>query len=316
MAVIVTYCRRSNHDRYFFDDPLRLLGGAIEAPVFNLRNPLMVAKHIRSAVLSELLLRAWDGSASSEQVRDVLKRHFPLFVRDYLLDKKDQFRDVPTDARPLASLLGRIKGPLTDRLVELFTRHWPEEAGELATREAVERTIDEMPGCLEDVVKRLHRRLEWARKVLADLFGKMKAGLIDSEERQLFKRCDNYINTIVKRDRSTYTLTVLGVEGFLPGYGIYEGGITASAQRGFGHHAGPRAFDLSRSNIVALREFVPGNRIYANRGTYYVSRYHLGAEETSNLQTLRVNADRTSIAEHVGNAAPGQTGGQPILAIP
>ena len=58
MAVVVTYCRRSPHDRYFFDDPLRLLGGAIEAPTFNLRNPLMVAKHIRSAILSELLLRS------------------------------------------------------------------------------------------------------------------------------------------------------------------------------------------------------------------------------------------------------------------
>ena len=56
MAVVVTYCRRSAHDRYFFDDPLRLLGGTIEAPAFNLRNPLMVAKHIRSAILSELLL--------------------------------------------------------------------------------------------------------------------------------------------------------------------------------------------------------------------------------------------------------------------
>ena len=58
MAVVVTYCRRSPHDRYSFDDPLRLLGGAIEAPTFNLRNPLMVAKHIRSAILSELLLRS------------------------------------------------------------------------------------------------------------------------------------------------------------------------------------------------------------------------------------------------------------------
>ena len=82
MAVIVTYCRRSNHDRYFFEDPLRLLGGAIEAPAFNLRNPLMVAKHIRSAILSELLLRAWDGSGPSEQARDVLKSLFPLFIRD------------------------------------------------------------------------------------------------------------------------------------------------------------------------------------------------------------------------------------------
>jgi hypothetical protein len=57
MAVVATYCRRSPHDRYFFDDPLRLLGGAIKPPTFNLRNPLLVAKHVRSAILSELLLQ-------------------------------------------------------------------------------------------------------------------------------------------------------------------------------------------------------------------------------------------------------------------
>ncbi len=239
MAVIVTYCRRSNHDRYFFEDPLRLLGGAIEAPAFNLRNPLMVAKHIRSAVLSELLLRAREGSESTEQVRDVLKQLFPLFIRDYLLDEDDRFRDMPTDVRLFADLLARIRQPLADRLVALFARHWPEEAAELASREAIVRVIDEIPGALEEVIRRLHRRLVWARKVLADLFAKMQAGLIDPEDRQLFRRCENFINDIVKRDRSTYTLTVLGVEGFLPGYGIYEGGITASAQRGSAAMPGP-----------------------------------------------------------------------------
>ena len=77
MAVVVTYCRRSNHDRYFFDDPLRLLGGAIEAPAFNLRNPLMVAKHIRSAILSELLLRSTEPGETGERVKEVLERSVP-----------------------------------------------------------------------------------------------------------------------------------------------------------------------------------------------------------------------------------------------
>jgi hypothetical protein len=53
----------------------------------------------------------------------------------------------------------------------------------------------------------------------------------------------------------------------------YEGGVTASAQRGFARRTGPWAFDLNRANVVALREFVPGNRLYANRGTFYVARY-------------------------------------------
>ena len=75
--MVVTYCRRSPHDRYFFDDPLRLLGGAIEAPTFNLRNPLMVAKHIRSAILSELLLRSGTALDQGEAGPGHLKMLFP-----------------------------------------------------------------------------------------------------------------------------------------------------------------------------------------------------------------------------------------------
>jgi hypothetical protein len=42
MAVLYTYCRRSQHDAYFFEDPARLLGAPIEPPRFNLRNPVML----------------------------------------------------------------------------------------------------------------------------------------------------------------------------------------------------------------------------------------------------------------------------------
>src|SRR5205823_10567593 len=125
MAVVVTYCRRSNHDRYFFDDPLRLLGGSIEAPTFNLRNPLMVAKHIRSAILSELLLQSQAPGESGERFRSILEDLFPTFIRSYLLDEDNRFRETPTSTAPLESLLGGTKDSLADRLVALFAGHWP-----------------------------------------------------------------------------------------------------------------------------------------------------------------------------------------------
>ena len=77
MAVVVTYCRRSPHDRYFFDDPLHILGGVIEAPTFNLRNPLMVAKHIRSAILSKSLLLPSKRMARQNQSVRSSKDCFP-----------------------------------------------------------------------------------------------------------------------------------------------------------------------------------------------------------------------------------------------
>src|SRR5437899_6727799 len=108
MPVVVRYCRWSPHHRYFFDDPLCILGGAIEAPTFNLRNPLMVAKHIRSAILSELLLRSQQETGQTERIRAIMKGLFPLFIRSYLLDEENHFRESPTSAAPLGELLREI----------------------------------------------------------------------------------------------------------------------------------------------------------------------------------------------------------------
>lgn len=316
MAVVVTYCRRSPHDRYFFDEPLRILGGVIEAPAFNLRNPLMVAKHIRSGILTELLLRSRKAGGEAERTRDVLKALFPIFIRSYLLDEEDRFRDRPTSSAPLAQLLSEMKGPLSDRMTKLFAHHWPQEAAELGSRENIETTVAETAGDLDVVLNRLHRRLTWARTTRAELHKKKDTGLIEKEEEQLLRRCDEFINSIVKCDRATYTLTVLANEGFLPGYGVYEGGIKAAARRTFARGSGPRAFELSRSNVVALREFVPGNRLYANRGTFFVSRYQLGADEQARVRTLHVNVEKGYVAEHSGGAAYGQTGGLAIDTLP
>ena len=167
------------------------------------------------------------------------------------------------------------------------------------------------------VIKRLHRRLTWARSTRAELHRKKDAGP-DRAGRRATAAAVRRVHQLAscRCDRSTYTLTVLGVEGFLPGYGVYEGGITASAQRGFARQSGPRAFDLYRSNVVALREFVPGNRLYANRGTFYVARYHLGAEETARIRTLRVNVEKGYVTEQAGDASYGQSGGVAIDALP
>ena len=54
-----------------------------------------------------------------------------MFIRSYLLDENNHFLGKPTSTASLQNLLTEIKGPLADRLVVLFTQHWPEEAKEL-----------------------------------------------------------------------------------------------------------------------------------------------------------------------------------------
>jgi ATP-dependent helicase YprA (DUF1998 family) len=315
MAVIVTYCRRSLHDRYFFADPLRILDGVIAAPSFNLKNPLMVAKHVRSAVVSILLLKSRQDGEVNERIHLVLKHLFPHFIRDYLLDSENHFRNAPISTQALKTLLAEMP-ELPDELVELFANNWAPEAAELATEETICGIIAGMSTELTVVLTRLHNRLTWARNTRKELHRKKDDGIIEREEEQLLWRCDDYIKSIVKRDAATYTLSVLGVEGFFPGYGVNDGGIIASARRGFAKSVGKRAFDLNRGNVVALREFVPGNRLYANNGSFYVSRYHLGTDESTHLRTLYVNAEKRYVAEKNADTSYGQTGSEEIDTLP
>ena len=54
MAVNMTYCRPVSHDRAYFAEPPKLLGGRIDPPAFNLRNEVMIAKHVNATVIAAL----------------------------------------------------------------------------------------------------------------------------------------------------------------------------------------------------------------------------------------------------------------------
>lgn len=172
----------------------------------------------------------------------------------------------------------------------------------------IRRIIDETADRLSDVIELLFKRLHWAKKTRDRLNSEKSVRLLEKEEEELIKRCDRYISNILMRHKSTYTLTTLGTEGFLPGYGVYEGGITAYARGGFGRNYGKLQFDLNRSKAVALREFLPGNKLYANRGSFYVSQYRLGADTNRIFQTLSVDPVKGFVKETASASGYGQSG--------
>ncbi len=312
MAVITTYCSRSSHDRYFFEDPLRLLNGSIEVPAFNLKNPLMIAKHVRSALLSQLLPK----SQQDAQLKKILTTTFPHFIRDYFVDANNNYLLEPLSTTDLHTWIEQHKTSLIPPLRILFAQYWPADIAGLTSHSAIERILLETASSLSTVIRRLHRRFLWARDKREELHREKDRRILEKEEEQLLRRCDYFIGNIMKRDKSTYTLLVLGQEGFLPGYGIYDGGIVASAEKGFAKSPGPRVFELNRNPAVALREFVPGNRLYANGGSFYVSRYHLTAHQHAHLQSLLVNPQKHWVMEPANAAIYGQSGNTIMTALP
>lgn len=151
-----------------------------------------------------------------------------------------------------------------------------------------------MADCLALVIQRLWQRLQWAitqTRRLNEL--RLQKGALDPESDALFHRCDRLIKKLKgsearrRQDSEGYddtnTYSVLAAEGFLPGYGLDIGSIRGTAQvpRNL---TWLREFDLPRPPGLALREYIPGNLIYANSQRFIPRYFHLNLEPAHHFQ--------------------------------
>ena len=114
MAVDITYCRPVSHDRAYFADPLKLLAGRVDPPAFNLRNDLMVAKHVHATVIARLHQYTRDVSLPEEErksISHILKTCLPERISSYLFEA-GLVREQSFDLSPLKGLLDRRENDL------------------------------------------------------------------------------------------------------------------------------------------------------------------------------------------------------------
>jgi len=324
MAVLYTYCRRSQHDGYFFEDPARLLDARIDSPRFNLRNPVMLRKHVHAAVLSELIrltrpeAGAGLGGAEIQEIQGTLAEVIPAYVESYLFTPDRHFRVDPFGVGRLARVIARYRDRLVPAVERVFATHWPSDAAAEAAPDRLAGVVDGMADRLQEAVTRLHQRMGWAVAQRATLSQEKAQRMLDEYEERLLRRCDEYLKGLAKAERANYSLTVLAVEGFLPGYGTYEGGIRGFAGRTLAAGAKSFEFDLSRPPSIGVREYVPGNLIYANGGRFKVTMFHLPVGEKGVQPDLYVVDVQKEILREKGAQGAGYGGGeeQELAAIP
>ena len=287
MAVLYTYCRTAQHDRYFFEEPLRLLEGRVEPPRFNLRNPIMIRKHVHAAVISAFLraTRASDpwllGDAGRQDLQSIWMDLFPFFLRGWLLNEGGSYRQESPRFDLLSKLVDRHRSALLTTIRETFEPAWPKEDSLEVQEEKLAECLDGMGDRLQECADRLFGRFEWTRHQMAELNREAEQGKLELDKEQRRRRCEAFIRRLLDADRDNYLLTVLAVEGFLPGYNQLEGGVVAYAGR---HLQGGRfieEFPLARASSMAVREYVPGNRLYANRGQFKLERYRFPVDESA-----------------------------------
>lgn len=329
LAVVYTYCRRSDHDQYFFEEPLRILEGVISTPKFNLRNEIMLRKHIHASVLSELIKIAIKkqpdqvhSSTDIKEVKEILSNVFPTFIKSYLFESDGSYLKRPIDISPLNTLIVKYEEVLLESIKKIFSDYWPEEDNFITDSENLRKFIFEMTSNLQNVINLLHTRLMWAYNTQEKFLKYQSQRLLTSEEEKVLNRCRNFLKDLSKESQENYTLNVLSEEGFLPGYGLYGGGIKAFAHQSYiGSGKNHPDFDLSRSETIAVREFVPGNLIYANNGRFKVVLYRMTTFD-DNLKSkkylVNLDKDKTYIKDLSENSNVQYSGSSlhEIIAIP
>ena len=327
MAVDLTYCRPVSHDRAYFAEPLKLLDGRIDAPAFNLRNDVMVAKHVHATIIGALHGYGRDSARPDGEraaIRDVLHRCLPRQVEPYLFED-GEVRSAPFAFGALRELVEQHAGDLATRVEAVFRQGWPAEDAGVATPDALRAHVDAFIDNLEGVVARLRSRLQWAMQQIARLNAlRERRGTLEPDDEALFRRCDRLVKRLKGADRrlrrqaeghdDVNTFSVLAAEGFLPGYGLEVGSVVGWAEVPF-WRTGAMDFSLPRPPATALREYVPGNLIYANGHRFVARRFRRdlhgapGAGSrtsgggSADMPFYEVSAQRQAVRE----TRPGQT---------
>ena len=329
LAVNLTYARDTSHDRQHFAEPLKLLEGRVEPPRFNLRNEVMVGKHVRAAVITRLRQLAREGGGlgehDREEIRQALDRVLPTFVRGYLIEVDGSYRRSAFDVGALHTVVTKHEAELCRTVERVFRETWPESDAAVVAGELLRALVLGTADQLSESIERIRRRLDWCRARIEELNKEEeRRGVLDEDQEALRRRCQRVVKRLLgtesRRSREQegyddrFTYSALAVEGFLPGYGLESGSIRANAPASR-TGGGPGDFTLSRPPVTALRELVPGNLLYANGGQFGARFYHF---EATDPVAFEVDVARGALRESAaaGNGGAAGLGGDTIRAVP
>ena len=329
MAVNVTYARSASHDRGYFRDPIRMLAGAVTPPRFNLKNGLMVAKHVHAAVLTVLYGLARDNSdlaaGDRRELAEALRVCLPTRVCDYLFDASGYLLPAPLAVDSLAEVVRKHQETILRPVMAAFHLEWPAGDAAVVTEEVIRAYVLGIGEALTGVILCLWKRLAWALDQIKRLEERRRTrGTLEPEEDALHRRCDRTVKRLkgvdLRRRRETEgyddtnTYAVLASEGFLPGYGLDVGSVRATTLLPPG--GGLADFEIPRPTSLALREYVPGNLIYANGNRFTPRYFHLDPQGTREVVRMHVDVASEAVVEVGMGAQPQQlTAGLGALTI-
>jgi ATP-dependent helicase YprA (DUF1998 family) len=317
IAVVFTYCRGSNHDRYFFADPRAMIAGEIRVPGFSMQNEPLIRKHVHSATLTAL-------REEGPEVARTLATVFPDYIWSYFAERRKEgeqtrvlYRKQALDVGPLGDETAGRRERLLQMLKGVFQSSWPADEAPAVADDALAAMLDGAAPSLRRHVERLFAQVASFREQLARLREiEGDGGKLTADEEAQQRRLRHALNALTTEERQeNYALSWLGSDGFFPGYAMSRESIRVHSLEPF--------LEVSRPLAVALRELTPANLLYANGQVFRPRRlllFRLQGEEpdvaTSALQAQLRYFDEPRRIEQVGVSGEAEGGAsQPSVEV-
>ena len=282
-SFILVFCssgmdtNRGPHDRYFYNNPEKIISGKIVPPQFELNNKILVLKHINSIII-QIITQYVDFDRQPKEIFEILEND-----EDYIIKLKEDYSE------ELERAVDIHQDEIISAVKKVFSRelNLKKEEFEWLTKEFFIPKVKNFVNRFDQnfyYFKQLLREYEQER----DSLFKKAHGSRDRSVKNRQRAVDNQIAKMLDGAGEFYIFNYLSDHGFLPNYGFSSSNV--SIQMYNISTSGERI--IHRENNIAIREFAPFNSIYFMGSKYYIRRANFHNQEGD------IGADKCFLCEN------------------
>lgn len=229
-AFILTFCKNTSHDQYYFSNPVNMIEGDVQTPIVNVNNPKIAIRHIFASALGNY----WNSLEESPQkVADLVADGYVESMKRYLSNTPDSLKDylkafVPKEIQDYSS---------DDVSIDIENNGW------------VNSLIGE-DGRLSSLLSEYDSDIAILKKMEEEAISQRKSNWIGA--------IMGTINTIDTED----TLSFLSRGNIIPKYGFPV--ETVKLESSTATRKKKSDYDLQRELSIGIGEMAPGCQVVAN----------------------------------------------------
>lgn len=226
----LTYCRKSAHDFYHFNNPQRMLKGTIRAPILHIGNEKIITRHVVATIFSYYFREHQERFQKVKDfIGDFTNPSAVADFKDHLLKKREKYEEIIKEIIP-KKMWKRIG--LGDKM--WFEKIVGEDSRLRLAELEIASDFRSVTNIEQKAVERKdYRKAEWARK---------RQDTIKNES----------------------TLAFLSRKAIIPKYGFPVDVVGLDTQN-IQQTAESKQVALERDLSLAISEFAPSSRLVANK---------------------------------------------------